>query len=257
MRIINFSADGIESAEKNGFFEWVSKQDADFICIQDLRAQEYDLVSDTYFPQGYFAYFFDNMDRLNGVAIYTRKLPKAIMTGLGFTDFDIEARFIQADFDEISIGSILVPESSLDDANSMEKKAQFLDLLQGHLDKIRNKRREFVFAGNWQIAHDIKDIQQHEENDLPGFLTEERRWLDEVEHQLGYCDAFRLINQDSDEFSWWPEGNKANGKRVDFQLISQGMRKFVEYGSIYKNQDFSSHAPVVMDYDYNLGEDDF
>ena len=257
MRIINFSADGIESAEKNGFFDWVSKQDADFICIQDLRAQEYDLVSDVFFPQGYFAYFFDNMDRHNGVAIYTRKLPKAIMTGLGFTEFDIEARFIQADFDEISIGSILVPSSSIDDANSMERKAQFLDLLQAHLDKIRNKRREFVFAGNWHIAHEIKDVEQHDQDDLPGFLTEERRWLDEVEHQLGYCDAFRLINQDSDEFSWWPEGDKNNGKRVDFQLISQGMRKFVEYGSIYKNQDFSSHAPIVMDYDYNLGEDDF
>ena len=257
MRIINFSADGIESAEKKGFFKWVVEQDADFICIQDLRAQEYDLVSDAFFPQGYFAYFFDNMDRQNGVAIYTRKLPKAIMTGLGFNEFDIEARFIQADFDEISIGSIIVPPSSLKDPASMERKAQFLDLLQAHLDKIRNKRREFVFAGNWQIAHEVCDVQQAHTGERAGFLLEERRWLDEVEHQLGYADAFRLFNQDSDEFTWWPEGDKSDGMRVDFQLISSGMKKFVEYGNIYKNQAFSSHAPVVMDYDFNLGEDDF
>lgn len=257
MRIINFSADGLKSAEKKGFFEWVIKQDADFICIQDLQAQEYDFVSDAFFPQGYFAYFFDSPDSINGVAIYTRKLPKAIMTGLGFAEFDAEARFIQADFDEISIASIFVPPSSLDDPSSMERKAQFLDLLQAHLDKIRNKRREFVFAGNWQIAHDSSDLQKNDQDDTPGFLIEERRWLDEIEHQLGYADAFRIINQDNDEFSWWPDGEKDNGWRVDFQLISNGMKKYVEYGNIYKNQSFSSHAPVVMDYEFNLGEDDF
>ncbi|CAA0082101.1 Exodeoxyribonuclease [BD1-7 clade bacterium] len=256
MRIINFSADGIKTAAEKGFFEWLANQDADFVCIQDLRCEEYDLVDDIFFPQGYFAYFFDNPDGLNGVAIYTRKLPKAIMTGLGFTDFDIEARFIQADFDDISIGSILVPPSSLDDVASMERKAQFFDLLYAHLDKIRNKRREFVFAGNWHIAHQLGDIQKDTHDDHPGFLLEERRWLDDAQHQLGYIDAFRQVNHDTDEFSWWPE-SEDDGWRVDFQLVSEGMEKYIEYGSIYKTKRFSSHAPVIMDFDYPLSDDEF
>lgn len=257
MRIINFSADGIQSAAKKGFFEWLASQDADLVCIQDLRAQEHDLVDDIFFPQGYFAYFFDSPDSSNGVAIYTRKLPKAIMTGLGFNDFDMEARYIQADFDEISIGSILVPHSSLEDPISLSRKAQFLELMYAHLEKISNKRRAFILAGNWHIAHCADDTQQQIDDNQPGFLLEERRWIDDVGHKLGYIDAFREANTDNDEFSWWPDGNSDNGQRVDFQLVSNGLKPSIEYGVIYKTQSFSSHAPVIIDYDFHLGEDEF
>lgn len=255
MRIINFSADGIQSAAKKGFFDWLKNQDADIVCIQDLQAQEYDLTDDIYFPEGYFPYFFDTLDGSNGVAIYTRKLPKAIMTGLGFNDFDPEARYIQADFDEISIGSILVPPSTLEDPASMERKASFLSAMEAHLEKITHKRRHFIFAGNWSIAHNENDIQQPKTDDEPGFLLEERRWLDDTIHQLGYADAFRIGNTDNDEFSWWPEGDKSNGWRADFQLISTGLKKHVEYATIYKGQEFSTHAPVIIDYDYVLEDD--
>ncbi len=254
MRIINFSADGIQSAKNKGFFEWLANQDADLVCIQDLRATEFDLTSDAFFPEGYFPYFFDNPDGLNGVAIYTRSLPKAIMSGLGFADFDAEARFIQADFEHISIGSILVPQSFINEPSSLERKAQFFDLLYAHFDKIRNKRREFIFAGNWHVAHDFKDVENKNLGDTPGFLSEERRWFDEIQHQLGYVDAFREINQDDDEFSWWPSFDQS-GWRVDTQIVSEGMKKHIEYGTIYKKQKFSSHAPVIMDYDFLLSED--
>lgn len=257
MRIINFSADGIVSAARKGFFQWLATQDADFICIQDLRARESDLTDNCYFPQGYFAYFLDSPDRSNGVAIYTRKLPKAIMTGLGFTDFDQEARYIQADFDDLSIGSILVPQSSLEDPPSLERKAEFLDLLYAHFEKISNKRRAFIFAGNWHIAHSVDDVQQRTDFSKPGFLLQERRWIDDVSHQLGYVDAFREANTDNDEFSWWPEQPGKNGQRVDFQLVSSDLKSKVEYAMIYKKQAFSSHAPVIVDYDIPLGEDEF
>jgi len=249
MRIINFSADGIKSAEKLGFFEWIQSQDADFICIQDLRATEYEL-SNAFFPEGYFAYFFDTDERNNGVAIYTKRLPKAIMTGLGFVEFDQEARYIQADFDDISIGSILVPRAQKDDTLSLERKSVFLDLLLAHLDKITHKRRHFIMAGNWEIAHDHCDVQHAEMENEPGFLLSERRWLDNVTHQLGYIDAFREVNHDNDEFTWWPDANRQQGQRIDFQLVSKGLQSAIEYGLIYKKQAFSSHAPVIMDYDY-------
>jgi exodeoxyribonuclease-3 len=73
--------------------------------------------------------------------------------------------------------------------------------------------------------------------------------MDEV-LELGYVDAFREINSDVDEFSWWPEGDRdSNGLRTDFQLVSGGMKYAIEYGAIYKARAFSSHAPIIMDYD--------
>jgi exodeoxyribonuclease-3 len=252
MRIITFCAEGIEQAAKDGFYVWVSEQDADIICIQDLKAQEYELQDDVYFPSLYATYIFDSPEKnTNGVAIYCKQIPKAIMTGLGFGNSDVEARYIQADYDRFSIGSLLAPKAIAGDHASIEHKMQFFDNLQNHLTKIRNKRREFIICGNWNIAHQKRDVEKWEEHqDTPGFLLEERRWMDELTANLGYTDAFRQINSDADEFTWWPDKErKSDGWRLDYQIISNGLRPTVEYGAIYKNQAFSNHAPMIMDYE--------
>ena len=71
--------------------------------------------------------------------------------------------------------------------------------------------------------------------------------------ESGYVDAFREINSDQDEFSWWPNGGReANGWRTDFHIISQGLKYSVDYGAIYKSKEFSNHAPIIMDYDIEL-----
>ena len=252
MRIISVSADGLKQAAKRGLYDWIAEQDADFICIQDIRCSEYDLRSDKYFPPEYNAYFFDDIEgSKNGVALYCRKLPKAIMTGLGFADFDMEGRYIQADYERLSVGCLLAPSAAEGDLDALARKSEFYELLGNHLQKVRNKRREFIICGNWHIAHTAADLQNAGENgDKPGFLGEERQWMDELLGN-GYIDAFREVNTDRDEFTWWPddENRESNGWRTDMQIVSEGLKYQIEYGAIYKVQAFSSHAPVIMDYD--------
>jgi exodeoxyribonuclease III len=254
MRIISFSADGIQNAAKNGLYDWLNEQDADFICIQDLQCSEYDLKDNVFFPSDYNAYFFDDVDgKANGVAIYCREMPKAIMTGLGFSDFDMEGRYIQADYENLSVACLLAPSVQDNDSEQQARKNDFYELLGSHLQKIRNKRREFIICGNWYIAHSAADVQDTEKNSTnSGFLAEERQWMDEL-LASGYVDAFREINSDQDEFSWWPDGKRGeNGLRTDFQIISQGLKYAVDYGAIYKIKEFSTHAPIIMDYDIEV-----
>lgn len=254
MRIISFSADGLREAAGKGLYEWLGEQDADFICIQDLRCSEYDLQDDKYFPRDYNGYFFDDVNgKANGVAIYCRKLPKAIMTGLGFAEFDMEGRYIQADYQDVSVGCLLAPAPAAGDAEGLARKQQFFELYGHHLQKVRNKRRQFILCGNWQIAPSAADVADTESaSGQPGFLGEERQWMDELLAN-GYVDAFREINTDGDEFTWWPDGDRDGpGWRTDLQIISEGLRFKVEHGAIYKGQAFSSHAPLIMDYDLEV-----
>ncbi len=254
MRIISFSADGIRRAAEKGFYDWLSEQDADFVCIQDLQCSEYDLQEEVYFPSAYNAYFLDDIDgKSNGVAIYCKKLPKAIMTGLGFADFDMEGRYIQADYENLSVGCLLAPSVQDEDPAQQERKNEFYSLLFAHLQKVRNKRREFIICGNWHLVHTPADVQDTERNcNHSGFLAEERQWMAEL-LESGYVDAFREINSDQDEFSWWPDGDRDNnGWRTDFQVISKGLKYAVDYGAIYKSREFSTHAPIIMDYDIEL-----
>ena len=138
-------------------------------------------------------------------------------------------------------------------AEQLARKNEFFDLLGNHLQKVRNKRREFIICGNWHIAHTAGDVQDTERNStVPGFLAEERQWMNEL-LQEGYVDAFREINSDKDEFSWWPEGDRdSNGWRSDFHIISKGLQYSVDYGAIYKSREFSTHAPIIKDYDIEL-----
>jgi len=251
MRIISFSADGIKTAAEKGFYDWLKEQDADFVCIQDLQCSEYDLQDNVFFPEEYNAYFLDDIDgKSNGVAIYCRQLPKAIMTGLGFADFDMEGRYIQADYENLSVACLLAPQAEAGNDEQQGRKNEFYELFGSHLQKVRNKRREFIICGNWNIVHTAGDVQDTESNSTTsGFLAEERQWMSEL-LESGYVDAFREINSDQDEFSWWPGGEPGtNGWRSDFHIISQGLKYSVDYGAIYKSKAFSSHAPVIMDYD--------
>ena len=257
MRIINLSVDGIFQAAQRGLYDWLAGQDADVICLQDLRALERELEFKPEFElDGYYNYFFDSgTPHYNGVAIYTIKQPKALIFGLGFSSgVDMEGRYLQIDYEQLSVGSLLAP-SATSELESQEVKIKFFDDLQAHMDKINRKRREFIFCGNWAMAHTPRDVTNSEKNEQEsGFLPHERQWLSQVFNQLGYVDAFRKANKDPDEYSWWPscEIGTGEGWRTDFQVVSSSIGQRVEHAAIYKNQQFSSHLAVIVDYDIEL-----
>ena len=257
MRVITFNTQGIEQAADKGFFDWMVGQAADVVCLQDLRAKEYQLDGERYHPAGYHAYFFDAFeDNFSGVAIYTRHLPKAIMTGLGFQQCDFNGRFIQADFDRISVCSLSIP-SGLSSAEAQAAKMEYLELFMGHLKKNLRKRREFIFAGTFNIAHKPIDLSNWYVNQrVSGFLPEERAWIEEVLDGMGYVDAFREVNKAERQFTWWPDYNRAwslnEGARLDYQITTANLRKYVKQARIYREQRFSEHAPLIIDYELEL-----
>ena len=253
MRIISLSVDGIHQAAQRGLYDWIADQDADIICLQDLRALEYELDHEVFHPEGYFSYFLDSgVKHYNGVAIYTRHQPKALIYGLGFASgVDMEGRYLQVDYEKYSIGSLMAP-TAFSEMESQEVKIQFFDDLQGLMHKITRKRRFFVFCGNFAMAHTKKDVENwHGRENISGFLGHEQQWMNQLFRQLGYADAFRTAVPDDGEFSWWPSGEvgKGDAMRIDYQVISSALKKKVEFAAMYKTKTFSSHLPVIVDYD--------
>ena len=237
MRVISFCADGLREAAKRGCYDWLARQDADFICIQDLRCSEYDLQDDLFFPRDYNAYFFDDVNgRDNGVAIYCRELPKAIMTGLGFADFDMQGRYIQADFPDLSVGCLLAPGLDPADAASREHRDGFFALLGPHLQKIRNKRRDYIICGNWSIDPDAGDSA----------------WMEELLTN-GYADAYRELDSEDPGYTYLPcEAGADDARRIDLQIVSEDLSDRIEHAAVFTARRFSAHAPLIVDYDIDL-----
>ncbi len=257
MRIISFNANGIRAAERKGFFNWLPSQQADVVCIQETKAQEHQLTAEVFCPSGYHCFYHDAIKKgYSGVAIYSRKEPDEIIKGIGWEDVDAEGRFIEARFGKLSVISLYLPSGS----SSEERQAikfKFLDRFMPWLRDAAQNGRDYIICGDWNIAHkeiDLKNWKANQKNS--GFLPEERAWMDELFADQKWYDAFRLVNQEADQYTWWSNRGQAWAKnvgwRIDYQIISASMKDKVLSASIYKDERFSDHAPLIMDYDYSL-----
>lgn len=260
MRVVTVSVSGLRQAIENGFFDWLSGQDADVVAVQDHRVKVRDIEDDPVLvPEGYEAWFIDGENTEDGgVGIYSRHFPKAIIYGFNYGPADQQGRFIQADFDKVSVASLLVPNASEDDSLQAEKNA-FMDAFVTHCDKTVRKRRQFIYCGNFHTAHRVNDVGTRFQrmDEVSGFLAHEREWMDEIFDRQGWIDAFREVNKERKQYTWWPEWarnwRKAPGWRTDYQMVTPGLRKTVIAGYIDSEAGFSDHAPVVMDYDIPVG----
>lgn len=255
MKIISANVNGIRAAARKGFFPWLEKQNADVICIQETKAQEEQLNQDDHYLDNYHCYYFDAEKKgYSGVAIYSKKKPNKIIRGLGegFEDMDAEGRFIQADYDGISVISLYLPSGSSGDIRQ-EVKYSFMERFEQVLKAMRRKRREFIICGDINIVHkeiDIKNWKSNQKNS--GVLPEERAWLDKLFGPMGFVDAFRVVNHEADQYTWWSNRGQAWAKnvgwRIDYQIITPGLKDRVESTEIYKDERFSDHAPLVINY---------
>lgn len=255
MRIITANVNGIRAAERKGFFRWLELQNADVVCIQETKAQEDQLNEEDHYPDNYHSYYFDAKKKgYSGVALYCKTKPDRVIRGLGegFEDMDAEGRYIQADFGNISVASLYLPSGSSKEERQ-QIKYSFMERFTATLQSMRRKRREFIICGDWNIVHkeiDIKNWKSNQKNS--GCLPEERAWLDKLFGPMGFVDAFRLVNQDTDQYTWWSNRGQAWAKnvgwRIDYQVITPGLEDKVLSASIYKKERFSDHAPLIMDY---------
>ena len=253
MRIITLNANGIRSAERKGFFAWMAKQDADVVCIQETKAQRDQLTDPVFHPTGYHCYYADAEKKgYSGVAIYSRQKPQEIVAGYGSREFDAEGRYIEAKFKGLSVVSVYLPSGSSGEERQ-QAKFRFLAEFMPHLRGLTRRKRDYVLCGDWNIAHkeiDLKNWRSNQKNS--GFLPEERAWMDELFGDARYVDAFREVDPRPEQYTWWSNRGQAWAKnvgwRIDYQVMSPGLRGCVARAGIYKTQRFSDHAPLVVDY---------
>ena len=253
MRIITVNLNGIRSASSKGFYEWLAGQDADIVCMQELKAQEADMTAQMIAPSGYRGYFhFAEKKGYSGVGLYCKNQPRQVVAGLGISEFDSEGRYLCADFSNFSVVSLYLPSgSSGEDRQAM--KFKFMSAFLPYLRELRASGREVVICGDWNIAHqeiDLKNWRGNKKNS--GFLPEERAWLTEIFDEVGFVDVYRKLYPSQQAYTWWSNRGQAWAKdvgwRIDYQIATPGIAEIAQSASIYKAQRFSDHAPLIVDY---------
>jgi exodeoxyribonuclease III len=253
MRIITVNLNGIRSAATKGFYEWLAEQDADIICLQELKAQAADMTEQMLAPFGYHGYFhYAEKKGYSGVGIYCRTKPQRVTVGLGIAEFDAEGRYLQADFADYSVVSLYLPSGSSGEERQAVK-FKFLDAFMPKLCELKASGREVIVCGDWNIAHreiDLKNWRGNKKNS--GFLPEERAWLTTLFDEVGFVDAFRQLHPELEAYTWWSNRGQAWAKdvgwRIDYQIATPAIAQRATAAGIYKAQRFSDHAPLLIDY---------
>lgn len=264
MRIISFNANGIRSAARKGFFDWLAAQQADVTCIQETKARVDQLTDAVFRPDKHHCFYRDAVTKkgYSGVAIYAKRKPDEVLTKIGWTPFDDEGRYIEARFGNLSVVSLYVPSGTSGEERQAFKFAA-MKKLQKIFDTWLASGRDYVLCGDWNIVRSERDIRNWKSNQKnSGCLPEERAWLNALiadSHgdgtpapKQGWIDSFRVVKPDGEEYTWWSNRGAARannvGWRIDYQIVTPDLGQHTRACTIAPEPRFSDHAPYAVDY---------
>lgn len=255
MRVISFNVNGIRAAIRKGFYDWLPDQDADIVCLQEIKAQPEQLDKPELTPPGYHCFYEAGVRKgYSGVALFTRHAPDHVVHGFRSKEFDPEGRYLEVQRGNLSIVSLYVP-SGTSGPLRQEAKLRFMRAFSRHLKKLQRSGRDYLICGDWNIAHMPIDLENDRANQRnSGFLPEERAWLDRVFGPFGFVDVFREVNQEPRHYTWWsnrhPTTRERNvGWRIDYQVATPALATRVREVAVAADVRFSDHAPLIFDYE--------
>lgn len=259
LRIITLNLNGIRSAWRKGLLPWLAAQNADIICVQEIKAHYVDLGEEMKTPAGLHTYYrCAEKKGYSGVGLWSRRKPDRVLDLLGSAEFDREGRYLCADFGHLSVVSLYQPSGSSSEQRQ-EAKFRFMDFIYPRLVELAASGRDVIVCGDWNIAHQEIDLRNWRGNRRnSGFLPEERAWISRLLNDAGWCDVYRKLHPDTtgDAYTWWSNRGQAwannVGWRLDYQLATVAIADRARRAAVYKEQRFSDHAPLSIDYDYEL-----
>ena len=255
MKIISLNLNGIRSAKNKGVYAWLKKQDADLVCMQEIKAQAADMHDDMLALEGYYSYFhYADKKGYSGVGIYSKQKADAVIEGLGIADIDSEGRYLEVRLGNLSVVSLYLPSGSSGEERQAFKFSMMARFMP-QLEALKASGREVIICGDWNIAHQEADLKNWKGNRKnSGFLPEERAWLTALFSEVGWVDVYRHLypNATEEGYTWWSNRGQAwannVGWRIDYQIATPAIAAKAISASIYKDERFSDHAPLIVNY---------
>jgi exodeoxyribonuclease-3 len=251
LKMLSWNVNGIRAVDKKGAMQWFFDEKPDILCLQETKAQEDQVPKNLKDVNGYQSYF-TNAERkgYSGVGMYSKIPPKKVEHGFGINKFDSEGRTLMAEFEKFILFNIYFPNGK-QSKERLKYKLDFYDAFLKFADKLKNKGKNIIICGDVNTAHKEIDLARPKENEkVSGFLPEERAWMDKL-FGHGYIDTFRMFNDKPDNYTWWDMKSRARdrnvGWRIDYFIISEGLKKNIKSAFILPDIMGSDHCPVGIE----------
>ncbi len=251
MKIITYNVNGLRSALKKGFGEWLIATDADIVCLQEIKCLPQDIDPAPFQQAGYEVYWHPAQKKgYSGLAIFSRVTPASVCVGCGIEKYDVEGRVLRLDFETFSVVNVYMPSGSSGDERQSFKFG-WMDDFYEYIINLKKELPNLIICGDYNICHKAIDIHNPKSNaKSSGFLPEEREWMEKL-FNSGFHDAFRHFNQEPHQYTWWSYRAGARGKnlgwRIDYHAVTDTMLPRLQRSVILKEAMHSDHCPVLLE----------
>jgi len=250
-RILTYNVNGIRAALNKGLMEWLKSINPDIVCFQEIKADYNQIPIFDFEEAGYHHFWYPAKKKgYSGVGLLSKVAPDRIVKGIGIEKYDNEGRFIRADYGDISVVSVYHPSGSSGDERQDFKMIWLSDFLN-YINHLKQDRKKLIICGDYNICHKPIDIHDPIRNATSsGFLPEERQWMTEF-LTSGFVDSFRYFNSEPHHYTWWSFRTNARarnlGWRIDYNMVSENLKHFLESTIILPEAVHSDHCPVLTE----------
>lgn len=247
MKFISWNVNGIRSCASKGLLDFLRKEKADFVLLQEVRS---DPSFIDFTKIGYqVAYFPAEKKGYSGVLTLYQDRPLSITQGLGKKEFDCEGRVLTLEYKDFYLVNAYFPHTQRE-LLRLPFKLRFNKTFEDYCQKLR-KKKSVIITGDINVAHteiDLRNPRSNKEN--AGFTPQERAWMDHF-LKLGYVDAFRAFVKEGGHYTWWTWRSNARerniGWRIDYFLVSEELKSKLQGSSILDQVHGSDHCPISLE----------
>ncbi len=250
MKLISWNVNGVRAVAKKGFADQVKSWNADFICLQETKAQDDEVKHALIDLKDYQLYTSSAARKgYSGTGILTRHKPLKVTYGIGVGEHDQEGRVITAEYDSYYVLTTYVPNSG-SDLSRLSYRQMWDKDFNAYLTKLQ-KKKPVIACGDFNVAHQPIDLARPKENynKTSGYTQQEIDGMSTL-IQSGFTDTFRQLRPKEVGYSWWSARfgarQKNIGWRIDYFLVSGTLMPTVEDSYIMPNEMGSDHCPVAL-----------
>ena len=247
MKLVSWNVNGLRACAKKGFFDYFQRADADVFCLHETKMQPHQAEIET---PGYFQYWNSAEKKgYSGTAAFTRREPISVSYDIGDPAHVGEGRAITLELEKLYLVTVYTPNAQ-DGLARLPYRMEWEDEFRGYLKKL-DEQKPVIVCGDMNVAHQEIDLKNPKTNRKSAGFSDQEREKFGCLLNAGFIDTYRYLYPDKVEYSWWSYRFKAREKnagwRIDYFLISEGLRDRLKDAKIHTSVMGSDHCPVELD----------
>lgn len=247
-KYISWNVNGLRACvSKNCFYEFVSREQPDAICLQETKLQQGQITMDL--PEYHEYWNCAEKKGYSGTAIFTKEEPLSVSYGLGIEEHDHEGRVITLEYPDYYLITVYVPNAK-EDLSRLSYRMTWEDAFLAYVKQLE-AIKPVVYCGDLNVAHREIDLKNPKSNRGHAGFTDEERSKMETALGSGLIDTFRHFYPDREQiYSWWSYRFRARennaGWRIDYFIASEALLPRLHDAMIYTDVYGSDHCPVGL-----------